>query len=248
VDEHSIERIREAQFSSAVRGYDRGEVDRFLAELADWLQTGGGEDAAGIEAVRLELERVGEQTANILTEAHAAAQAIRDDASAQVRQQLVDANLTAESLRNEANEYAADTRDEADSYARKVRSEADTYGERARTELEGEIGEDRAAAQKEIERLVGDANRRKAEIEKLIGDLEQRRDAVIAELERLASGIAGTATEHRPQAQAAKEKVAEAKADRPSADPAAPGREAEEADGGDSKDTEETTLLARDAT
>ncbi len=234
MDEHSIDRIREAQFSSAVRGYDRAEVDRFLTELADWLQTGGGADAAGIEAVRLELERVGEQTANILTEAHAAAQAIRDDASAQVRQQLVDANLTSESLRNEANEYAADTRDEADAYARKVRSEADTYGERARTELEGEIGEDRAAAQKEIERLVGDANRRKAEIEKLIGDLEQRRDAVIAELERLASGIAGTATEHRTPGQPTGA----------SPDPADPGREAEEADGSDS---DETAVLARDA-
>ena len=30
----------------------------------------------------------------------------------------------------------------------------------------------------------------------MITDLEQRRDAVLAELERLASGIAGTATEH----------------------------------------------------
>ena len=228
MDEHSIERIRQAEFSSAVRGYDRAEVDRFLTELADWLQTGGGEDAAGLEAVRLELERVGEQTAGILTEAHSAAQAIRDDASAKVRQQLVDANLTAESLRNEANEYAADTRDEADAYARRVRSEADTYAEQARSEVETEIGEDRAAAQKETERILGDANRRKAEIEKLIGDLEQRRDAVLAELERLASGIAGTATEHRPAAEAAKAKVEEVE------------EELED-------ETDETAVLARDA-
>ena len=226
MDEHSIERIREAEFSSAVRGYDRNEVDRFLAELADWLQTGGGADAAGVEAVRLELERIGEQTAAILTEAHAAAQGIREDASAKVRQQLVDANLTAESLRNEANEYAADTRDEADSYARRVRSEADTYAEQARSEVEREIEEERAAAQKEMERIVGDANRRKGEIEKLIGDLEQRRDAVLAELDRLASGIAGTATEHRPQAEAAKAEVEEAKAEI------------------EDEDTEETSVLA----
>ena len=101
MDEHSIERIRRADFSLTVRGYDRNEVDRFLSELADWLETGGGEEAAGNEAVRMGLERIGEQTAAILTEAHAAAQAIRDDASASVRQQLVDANLTAESLRTD---------------------------------------------------------------------------------------------------------------------------------------------------
>jgi DivIVA domain-containing protein len=209
VDEHSIERIREAEFSLAVRGYDRNEVDRFLAELADWLETGGGDTAAGDEAVRNALERVGEQTAQILTEAHGAAQSIRDDAAAEVRQSLVDANLTSESVRTEASEYAADTRDEADAYARKVRSEADTYAERGRSEIEAELEEERAEARKEIERIVGEANRRKGEIEKLITDLEQRRDAVLAELDRLASGIAGTATEHRPEAEAAKAKVEE---------------------------------------
>jgi len=207
VDEHSIERIRSAEFSSAVRGYDRAEVDRFLRELADWLETGGGEGAVGVEAVRTELERVGEQTAQILTEAHAAAQAIRDDASAEVRQSLVDANLTAESLRGEADEYSADTRDEADAYARRVRSEADNYLDNARSELDAELEEERAAARKEIDRIVGEANRRKGEIEKLITDLEQRRDAVLAELDRLASGIAGTATEHRPGDEASEDET-----------------------------------------
>jgi DivIVA domain-containing protein len=228
VDEHSIERIRRAEFPLSVRGYDRNEVDRFLAELADWLETGGGEQAAGVEAVRLELERIGEQTAGILAEAHAAAQAIRDDASSQVRQQLVDANLTAESLRGEAGEYAGDTRDEADAYARKTRAEADAYAERMRSEADDEFGELRETAQKEGERVVAEANRRKADVESVISDLEQRRDAVLAELDRLASGIAGTATEHRgPLA-----------AEPPSTD----------ADTGDEiDDTDETTVLANDA-
>jgi DivIVA domain-containing protein len=204
VDEHSIQRIRNANFSHSVRGYDRGEVDRFLAEVADWLHIGGGEEAAAAEAVGSELERIGEQTGGILTEAHAAAQEIREDASRQVRQQLVDANLTAESLRSEAGEYSADTRDEADAYARKVRAEADAYAERVRSEIDAENDEDRAKAEKEAERIVADASRRKADVESVISDLEQRRDAVLAELERLASGIAGTATEHRsPQAQGA---------------------------------------------
>ena len=231
MDEHSIERIRKADFPLAVRGYDRAAVISFLAELADWLETGGGEEATQIEAVRLELERIGEQTAGILTEAHAAAQAIRDDASAQVRQQLAGANLTSDSLRTEAQEYAADTRDEADAYARKVRAEADTYAERSRAEVEEELGEGRQAALKEAERIVEDANRRKAEIEKVISDLEQRRDAVLAELERLASGIAGTATEHR------------------TAPPEAEEREQLDEDAEEPEEaTDETTVLAKDAT
>ncbi|MDX6582478.1 MAG: DivIVA protein [Solirubrobacterales bacterium] len=229
MDEHSIERIRQAEFPLSVRGYDRNEVDRFLAELADWLETGGGEQAAGVEAVRLELERIGEHTATILTEAHAAAQAIRDDASNQVRQQLVDANLTAESLRAEAGEYAGDTRDEADAYARKSRAEADAYAERMRSEADDEFGELRETAQKEGQRVVAEANRRKADIESVISDLEQRRDAVLAELERLASGIAGTATEHRGP-----------KAAEPSGEGADTGDEID--------DTDETTVLSRDAT
>lgn len=198
MDEHSIERIRNANFSHSVRGYDRAEVDRFLAELADWLETGGGEHATSLEAVRVELERVGEQTAGILTEAHAAAEAIRADAAAQVRQELVDANVTAESLRAEAGEWAGDARDEADAYSRKVRTEADTYADQTRSESDVEIEEERARATKEAERIVGEAARRKADIDSVISDLEQRRDAVLAELDRLASGIAGTATEHRP--------------------------------------------------
>jgi DivIVA domain-containing protein len=199
VQEPSIERIRNASFSLTVRGYDRNEVDAFLANIADWLETGGGAGAAAAEAVRNELERVGEQTAAILTEAHRAGEDIRADASAGVRQQLVDANSTAESVRAEAAEYAADTRDEADAYARKVRGDADAYASRTTAEMESELAEDREAANKEAERIVAEANKRKADVESVIGDLEKRRDAVLAELDRLATGIVGTATEHRSE-------------------------------------------------
>jgi DivIVA domain-containing protein len=250
VDEHSIQRIRNANFSISVRGYDRNEVDRFLAEVADWLETGEGEDSAVSEAVRLELERVGERTAAILTEAHSAAQVIRDDAARDVRQSLVDANATSESLRTEAGEYAADTRDEADAYARKVRGEADAYADGARSEAEAEMAEERDAATKEAERIVADANRRKAEVEKVISDLEQRREAVVAELERLASGIAGTATEHRAAAGEGEDRP-EASEPEPAADATAEDEPTVEAPP-ETEDhvvaeTDETTVLARES-
>jgi DivIVA domain-containing protein len=208
VDQHSIERIRSASFSHSVRGYHQGEVDQFLAELADWLER-GGEDEAAVEAVRAELERIGEQTAGILTEAHDAAESIREDAAEDARKQLVDTNMTAEKLRSSADEYAQKAREDADAYARKTRSEVDAYVEKARPEVEAEVkrmreqaeaeaAESRQAAEREAKRIVGEANTRKDDTEALISDLEQRRDAVLAELDRLASGIAGTATQHRP--------------------------------------------------
>lgn len=196
MDRRSIDQIRNANFAHAVRGYDRGEVDTFLAELAEWLATGGA-DNAGSEAVRAEFERVGEQTTGILTEAYDAAQQIKEDATRDVRQQLVDANVTAEGLRGSAEDYSEQTREQADVYARKARKDADGFAEQARADAEAEAAETRAAAEREAEEIVAEGIRRSAEIEARIGDLEARRDAVLAELDRLASGIAGAATRHR---------------------------------------------------
>ena len=100
VDEHSIERIRNANFSHlGARLRPRARSTGSWPRSPTGWRPASGEGAAADEAVAAELERVGEQTAAILTEAHAAAQAIREDAARQVRQSLVDANLTAESLR-----------------------------------------------------------------------------------------------------------------------------------------------------
>ena len=106
MDAHSISSIRNARFAHAVRGYDRHEVDQFLSELADWLERDGAVGDAS-ERVRAELARTGEQVADILTEAHDAAQQIREEASREARQSLVQANATAESLRSQARELAA---------------------------------------------------------------------------------------------------------------------------------------------
>jgi DivIVA domain-containing protein len=206
VDPGSVDRIRHANFSHAVRGYDRHEVDQFLAELADWLEAGDDEVAAA--SVRAELERIGEQTAGILTEAHDAAQAIREESEHEVRQTLVDANLKAEAMRTSAEEYAEETRDEADAYTRKLRSDADGYARKtrgdadvyaggARKEIDGALQKARSEGEREAQRITQEASRRKRDIEAVISDLEERRDAVLNELERLASGLAGTATQHR---------------------------------------------------
>jgi DivIVA domain-containing protein len=218
MDQRSVDRIRKASFALAVRGYDRNEVDRFLAELADWLE-GRTDDDANAEAVREELERIGEQTASILTDAHDAGQTMREEAQREVRQTLVDANLKSEAIGTEAQEHADVVRAEADDYARKTRADADNYGQQMRDEADAYAKETRAdadayaqgvrkeadgvrkevrgEAERDAKRVLDDANRRRRDMESVISDLEKRRDAVLNELEELASGLAGTATQHR---------------------------------------------------
>ena len=214
MDQDVVDRIRSASFPLARKGYEKRDVDRFLDELADWLET-GGEDAARSDLVRRELERIGEQTTAILTEAHDAAETMRTGAERQVRQQLADANIKADSLRSSAEEYAEEVREEADSYARRVRAEADAEGERARIEAESALESSRgeaedfatrirseaeekaremvAEAERRARQLVDEAQRRRTDLESVISDLDQRRETVIGELRRLASEVAGAA-------------------------------------------------------
>ncbi|KAA0270380.1 MAG: DivIVA domain-containing protein, partial [Acidobacteria bacterium] len=57
-----IEELRTVRFPTERRGgYDRRAVDAFLAELADWLET-GGEDEARRALVRRAMGEVGERT------------------------------------------------------------------------------------------------------------------------------------------------------------------------------------------
>ena len=83
VDQTSLDRIRNATFPSSKRGYDKQEVEKFLARLADWLETGGGDESRS-ETVKRELERVGERTGAILSQAEDSAQQIRAEAEAEV--------------------------------------------------------------------------------------------------------------------------------------------------------------------
>src|SRR5437762_13609497 len=77
------ERVRAASFKVGRRGYDRDEVDTFLAWLADELR--GAELASVVpgddpEAMRKELERVGESTAEILRAAEQTSRELRGGA------------------------------------------------------------------------------------------------------------------------------------------------------------------------
>lgn len=212
MDQDVVDRIRSASFALARKGYVKSEVDSFLDELADWLETGAA-DGASSDHIRHELERIGEQTTAILTEAHDAAETMRTGAERQVRQQLADANLKADSLRSSAEEYAEEVREEADSYARRLRAEADAAVERARIEAESAFADSRGEAEdyasrtrreadEYAQRVRGEADsilaeaREKAERagKQIVEDANRRRgemEKVISDLEQRREAIVG---------------------------------------------------------
>lgn len=218
MEQDSIERIRSATFGVARRGYEKREVDTFLARVADWLEAGGG-DRARSDAIKRELERIGQRTGKILGAAEEAAEGIRGDAQAEATDRMEEARVRADSTRASADKYAKETRAEADAYGEKKRAEADAYSEKTRTDADAYAGETEeraeakadeliagseadarnkvAKAETDAKRIVDDGVRRRREIETVIDDLEKRRDAVLAGIEELRSELAGAATHHR---------------------------------------------------
>jgi DivIVA domain-containing protein len=177
VDETSLDRIRNATFPSARRGYDKHEVEKFLGRLADWLETGGGGEESRSDAVRKELERVGERTGAILSQAEESAQQIRAEAEEEARGTV-----------NSANIQAGETRAEAENYADETRASADRDAKEALD-----------AAQEKARRIIDDANQRREDMEALLGDLIRRREDAIADTEELSRKLRDAVEQHRSE-------------------------------------------------
>jgi len=175
------ERVRAASFRVARRGYDRDEVDTFLAWLADELRSaevGGAGSDVDPDAVRRELERVGESTGAILRAAEQTARELRGAAKRDADHQLSSAREEAESVRTQAEEFASTTREQAAEEARRVRLES-----------EQRAAESVREAEERAESLVGDAIERRRVVTARVDELAERRDAILAEATRLADEL-----------------------------------------------------------
>jgi DivIVA domain-containing protein len=180
VDWNDIERLRVQGFTVARRGYDRREVDKFLAALGDWIETDAARDLGDV-AVKRKLELVGKSTAQILLATEKESEELR----AQTEEECTE-------LRSRAEAASREARRAADEYAKKVREQADQEARRT--------GE---AASAKANEIVERAERRRAQIEAAIADLDARRDDVLRELERLHGELASTIAAHKPGARGA---------------------------------------------
>src|SRR5262245_39916600 len=124
-----IESVRTATFDIGLRGYDRDQVDTFLARLADQLARASGPGPAEPDvddggSLRQELERIGERTKQILTAAEETAQELRSDAASKAQETRSTAENWANRVRGDAEEFADSTRAQADEESRLARAEA----------------------------------------------------------------------------------------------------------------------------
>jgi len=107
VPDAEIAELRDVQFSTALRGYDRDEVDRFVARvnqvLAELQIT-----AAPESAIRHALKQVSEETQGILERAHETAEEIAHRSRAQADDRLQRADTEARELREAAEARVAE--------------------------------------------------------------------------------------------------------------------------------------------
>jgi DivIVA domain-containing protein len=193
----SIERIRSATFSISRKGYDKREVERFLNKLADWLEAGGG-DQARSDLVKRELERVGEKTARILSEAEDSGEQLRTEAQEEAGGTLNRAKEQATSTRQAADEYATRTRQTADQYRDKTRKAAERSAQEMRARSTQEAREAIDDAQSKARRIVEEGAKRRGDIEAVIGDLVRHRDTLLSGLDQLTSELKTVVTGHSP--------------------------------------------------
>jgi DivIVA domain-containing protein len=199
VDQTSLDRIRNATFPSSRRGYDKHEVEKFLARLADWLETGAGDESRS-DTVKRELERVGQRTGAILSQAEESAQQIRSEAEEEARGTVNTANIEAAETRTETDKYSSETRMSADTYAQQTRQAAEEEATAARQQAEQDASETIATAQAQARRIVEEGTQRREDIEAVISDLVRRRNDILADTEELSAKLTGAVSEHRHEA------------------------------------------------
>jgi DivIVA domain-containing protein len=196
VDQTSLDRIRNATFPASRRGYDKHEVEKFLARLADWLETGAGDESRS-DTVKRELERVGQRTGAILAQAEESAQQIRAAAEDEARGTVNTANMEAEETRTEVDNYARETRTSADSYAEQTRTEAEEVLASAQAEADAKARAALQAAEAEARRIVEEGIQRREDIEAVIADLVRRRNDVLSDTDELSAKLKRAVSEHR---------------------------------------------------
>jgi DivIVA domain-containing protein len=148
VDWKDLDRLRNPGFGFGRRGYDRHEVDRFLEQLVDWLETDAARDLGHI-AITRKLELVGKSTTHVLLAAEQESEELLRQAEADIAELRKQAEDDARAVRAAADEYAQTTREEANDEA----SETIEEGLRRRAQIDDEIKELHARRDAALERM-----------------------------------------------------------------------------------------------
>jgi DivIVA domain-containing protein len=186
VPDAEIAALRDVRFPTAMRGYDREAVDRYVSRvnqvLAELQIT-----AAPESAIRHALEQVTEETRGILERAHETAEEIPRRSRSQAHDRVQEATQEAEQLREASEQEARQARDDAAREAREVREAAAKEAREVREAAQSEARETREAAEARVRELEADAQAILEERARLISELRE----LIRRLGDFADGAAG---------------------------------------------------------
>jgi len=183
--------IRDVEFPSAGRGYERRAVDSYVNQvnrLIAELEVGRSPQAA----VKHALDRVGEQTKGLLEEARAAAEKITAGAREEAKDEIARAKAEAEQIVSRANVAAAEAeeivaraRAEAADIVAGARAEADEIAARAKAESEDVLTRTREEAAERLRRLEEEIAASREQAEARMQELHAETEAVWKERHEL---------------------------------------------------------------
>jgi cell division initiation protein len=154
VPDHEIAEVRDVQFPTAMRGYDRAAVDAYVSRvnrlLAELQIT-----AAPESAIRHALDEVADETRGLLERAHETAEEITRRSRTQADDRVQLAEGEADEVRKAADDYAREIRAVADKQLHALQADADRIWE----ERGGILGELRDLAG-QLERVAAQADER----------------------------------------------------------------------------------------
>lgn len=168
------EEARSRKFEMVRRGYDKRQVDRFrdeaavsiaalATELQDLREKLGQAGMVEVPDLKVELDAVGSQVAEILEAARTAAEGMRSRASEDAARWRAEADKEARALRSGSNKDAEQARGSAWEEGTQVLKQADIETKKVLEEARQETLFIRAEAEREALRLTGDARRDKEE-------------------------------------------------------------------------------------
>ncbi|NHZ71252.1 MAG: DivIVA domain-containing protein, partial [Proteobacteria bacterium] len=173
-DEVTSDEIRTRQFDVVRKGYDRTQVEAFLASTArrieelerDLAGVSGAALAIGIdnpEALARELNTIGGEIGNILEAARSTAEGMRVRATADATEWTTTAQADASQTIDEASEQAHSMRAAAWNEASSMLQSAVAEAQRVIADAKEEVLFIRAEAEREAIRHTGDAKRDREE-------------------------------------------------------------------------------------
>lgn len=180
-----IKQARQTVFPTALRGYERTAVDRYVTEvnrlIAELEMTASPESA-----VRRALEEVGEETRGLLERAHQTAEDITARSRVKADDRVKQAESEAEAVRQAAQEDGDGTREAAQREADATRDAAQREAHELRTSAQQESAMLREMAATEVTEARETATREVTELRDTTArEVQQQRDVAARDAQQL---------------------------------------------------------------